>query len=199
MGVGLARLGARHLTLFDEDCFDRTNAPRQLAYAADLQQQKAYALARNLLPHMTNAGIIVSVPSMFAERALEGPEAFELLLVGVDNNRARFAASRFGLARGVPVVFAMLSSDGMRARAFLQLPGRACLSCVLPDLDADAHAPCAAASIASCFLAAAHALELAVAALSKSDVVPCWRETSLDGTTERTGTPPRMPTCPACG
>jgi hypothetical protein len=69
----------------------------------------------------------------------------------------------------------------------------------LPNLDPEEHAPCAAASIASCFLAASHAIELAVAALSSAAEIPIWRETSLDGTTERVGRPLRRPNCVLCG
>lgn len=199
IGLGLVRLGVRHLTLFDGDEFDRTNGPRQLMFPADLRRPKAHALAKNLIPHMTNAGEIISVATPYNESFRQDETRFDVLVVGVDNNRARLAASRLGLEQAIPVVFAMLSQDGLRARAFLQRPGLACLSCVLPDLDPESQAPCAAASIASCFLATAHALELVVMALSEISTVQTWRETSLDGTTERAGRPERRPACAACG
>lgn len=199
VGVGLARLGIKHLTIFDGDSFDRTNLCRQLAFGRDLQQRKAHALAGNLVPHMTNPGRIVSVGSMFGEAAVAGLGVIDLLLVGVDNNRARLAATKVGLAHGVPVLFAMLSTDGLRARVFLHRPGGACLSCVLPDLDAQSAAPCAAASIAGCFLAAGHAVELAVAALSLNHAIPNWTEVSLDGSTQRMASATRRASCSACG
>ena len=198
IGLGLARLGVRHLTIFDGDSFDRSNLARQLAFGGDLQQPKADALARNLVPHMTNRGQIASIGGMFDDKAAADLDALDLLIVGVDNNRARLMASQFALTRTVPAIFAMLSSDGLRARVLMQKPGGACLSCVLPDLDPDSRAPCAAASIASCFLAASHALELAVAGLSGHHEIPTWRESSLDGSTERIGSPHRHESCRAC-
>jgi molybdopterin/thiamine biosynthesis adenylyltransferase len=199
IGVGLARLGIKHLTIFDGDSYDRTNLSRQLAFGRDLQQQKAHVLATNLLPHMTNPGRIVSVGSMFGEALACRLDNINLFIVGVDNNRARFAAARVALARGIPVIFAMLATDGLRARILLQRPGGACLSCVLPDLDPESAAPCAAASIASCLLAVGQVLGLAVAALSANQTIPSWREVSLDGSTERIAWPRRRATCQLCG
>lgn len=196
IGVGLARLGIRRLTVFDGDRFDRSNAPRQLMYPGDLHQPKAVRLADNLRDHMTNAGRITAFPRKFAANDATG---LDLLIVGVDNNRTRLVAAQEALSREIPAVFCMLSSDGLRAQVFLQTPGAACLSCVLPNLDPNSQAPCAAASLASCFLAASHTLQFAVAALSAFEAIPTWRETSLDGTTERASRPARRADCHVCG
>ena len=196
IGLGLARMGVRRLTLFDPDTFDRTNAPRQLMGPQDLGQPKATALATNLLPHMTNAGSVraVAAPAEDADAVLGGVTA---LVVGVDNNRARLSMASMGLRLGIPVVFAMLSRDGLRAQAFLQRPGGPCVSCVLPNLDPDLAAPCAAASIASCFLIAGHAVHLVVTALSGT-ACPEWREASLDGSRDFVGHPVRRLGCGVC-
>lgn len=197
IGLGLARMGVRHLTLIDDDVFDRSNAARQLAFPKDLQRPKATALAKNLVSHMTNAGILISVEDRFGAKVEYG--VFDVLVVGVDNNATRLAVGRKGLVDAVPVVFAMLSLDGLRSQVFLQRPGAACLSCVLPDIDPDVQAPCAAASIASCFLAAAQVLHLVVAATSARLTAPTWREVSLDGSRTMMATPPRRPLCAVCG
>jgi hypothetical protein len=118
--------------------------------------------------------------------------------VGVDNNRTRLEAARWGREHVVPVIFSMLSRDGLRTQAFLQEPHGACLLCVLPNLDPDSAAPCAAASIASCYLAAAHAVELTVATVMRTARCPTWRETSLDGSTERVGRPGPRQNCSLC-
>lgn len=198
IALGLARTGVRELTLIDPDRFDRTNAPRQLVYSADLGQPKAHAVTRNVIAHMTNAGRVRGLA-----RALDKvPDSLEpsvsAIVVGVDNNGARLAASSIGLRRRIPVIFAMLSRDGLRAQIFLQRPGGPCLSCVLPNLDAESSAPCAAASIASCGLAAAHAVNLVTAGVMGIASAPIWRETSLDGSTERASSPDRRAGCQYC-
>lgn len=195
IALGLARLGVGHLTLLDPDSFDRTNSPRQLMFAGDLGKAKSHALAKNIVPHMTYAGII-DTAAMLAEDPLPlvGVDA---VVVGVDANDARFVCSRFGLQNGVPIIFSMLSRDGLRAQVFLQRVGGPCLSCVLPNLDPDVQAPCTAASIASCLLAASHAIQMCASALMGARV-PIWRETSLDGSTERALSPVLRQGCALC-
>lgn len=198
IGLGLARMGARTLTFVDPDRFDRSNAPRQFMFVDDLGEPKARALARNVLPHMTNAGTARSLNCSFDVALAELTGHVTALAVGVDNNAVRLAAAKFGIDQQCPVVFVMLSRDGERAQVFLQQPSGPCLRCVLPNIDPEAAAPCAAASIASCGLAAAHAVDLLVSSIMESSSTPTWRETSLDGTTERALSPPRNPRCRHC-
>lgn len=193
----LARAGVSRLTLIDPDFFDRSNAPRQLMYGGDIGEPKAHALAKNVVPHMTSAGSVIGVCLTFDEAFGHLSSAPDVLVVGVDNNAARSGASTWGLRYRVPVIFAMLSLDGLRTQVFCQRPAGACLACVLPNSDPSAYAPCAAASSASCQLAAAHAVHMTITTLSGS-TVPAWRETSLDGSTERHGSPSRRRDCPVC-
>jgi molybdopterin/thiamine biosynthesis adenylyltransferase len=199
IALGLARMGVRELTLVDPDRFDRTNAPRQLVCSGDLGQPKAHAVARNVLIHMTNLGRVRGLALSLDEASNRLDPSVSGIVVGVDNNGARLAASSLGLRRQIPVVFTMLSRDGLRAQIFLQRLGGPCLSCVLPNLDAESSAPCAAASIASCGLAAAHAVHLVAAGVMGLASVPTWRETSLDGSTERASNPNRRLGCQQCG
>lgn len=198
IALGLARSGVRRLTIIDPDRYDRTNVPRQLAFPGDLGAPKAHALARNIAPHLTNAGVVRAIAASYS-RDLTGELAdVSVLIVSIDNNVGRLDASRWGVANQRPVVFAMLSMDGLRAQVFLQEPTGPCLNCMLPDLDPHSLAPCAAVSIASCYVAAGHALQAAVSVLSHGHV-PAWRETSLDGSTERASRPSRRPGCWLCG
>jgi len=197
IAVAAARMGFRRLTLIDADRFDRSNAPRQMMFGGDIGQPKPHALARNLVPHMTNAGTITAIALPFPDALDQLTELPTVLVVGVDNNRARLAASKWGLTNSIPVVFAMLSLDGLRAQMFLQEPGGPCLSCVLPNLDPDSHLPCAAAAITSCMMAAAYAAAAIVAAVS-GDTVPRWREASLDGSSDRSAHPPLRRGCHSC-
>ena len=199
IALGLARMGVRELTLVDPDHFDRTNAPRQLVFSGDLGQPKAHAVARNVLTHMTNPGRVRGLACALDEASDLMAPSVSGIVVGVDNNGARLTASILGLRRQIPVVFSMLSRDGLRSQIFLQRLGGPCLSCVLPNLDAESWAPCAAASIASCGLAAAHAVHLVVAGVMGMASVSIWRETSLDGSTERASSPGRRLGCQQCG
>ncbi len=194
-----ARMGIRRMTIMDADCFDRTNAPRQMMLASDIGRPKAHALANNLVPHMTNTGTITAVALSFHEALNHIKEPPTVMVVGVDNNSSRLAASKWGLEQGVPVVFAMLSTDGLRAQVFLQEPGGPCLSCVLPNLEVNSNAPCAAAAVTSCMLAAAHATTAVAAVVMGGLAPPRWREVSLDGSTERLGNPSVRTGCTACG
>jgi molybdopterin/thiamine biosynthesis adenylyltransferase len=199
IALGLARMGVRELTLVDPDRFDRTNSPRQLVYSADLGQPKAHAVARNVLNHMTNPGRVRGLAFALNKASDRLDSSVAGIVVGVDNNAARLGASAWALSRGIPAVFAMLSRDGLRAHIFLQRHGGPCLSCVLPNLDLESSAPCAAASIASCSLAAGHAVHLIAAAVMGDVSAPLWRETSLDGSTEHASSPGRRPGCRHCG
>lgn len=198
IAVALARMGIGHLTLVDPDVFDRTNVPRQLAFPNDISQSKAYCLARNIVSHMTTAGWVDAVAADSDEALASIRSCPDAIVVGVDNNAARLASSTWARCHRVSAVFVMLSRDGLRVQALRQTPDGACLRCLLPNLDPDVAAPCAAASIAGCFLASAHAVEMVVATLMAQTGIPTWRETSLDGTTERVGTPIRRASC-SCG
>jgi adenylyltransferase/sulfurtransferase len=197
--MALARMGVRRLTLVDPDHFDRTNAPRQLMVPDDLGQPKAHALARHVAGHMLNAGSVTSIARGFPEALALIREAPSALIAGVDNNQARLAVAQYARQHAVPSVFAMLSTDGLRAQALLQHPGGPCLSCLLPNLDPEQAAPCAAASMPSCLLIGAHAVFMLTSWIMGMTNMPTWREASLDGTTERVGHPRRQLECPNCG
>jgi adenylyltransferase/sulfurtransferase len=199
VALGLARAGVRRLTLVDPDLFDRTNAPRQLMEAQDLGCSKAHSLARNVLPHMTNRGTIVSIARAWGDALPLLSKPVDVLTVGLDNNAARLATANYARKIGIPAVFSMLSLDGLRTQVFRQDPAGPCLLCVLPNLSSEGAAPCAAANIASCLLAASHALMMTLAALDSRPGVPTWRESSLDGSTERFGYPSPRAGCRLCG
>lgn len=197
IALGLVRMGIKRMTLFDGDRFDRTNVPRQLMCGGDAGKFKAHALASHLAMHATNPAEIVGTAEPFREASMRyGP--FDCLVVGVDNNRARLVASRLGIEHRMPVVFGMLSLDGLRAQVFLQRVDGPSLSRVLPNLEEAKSARCAAAAIASCFLVAAHAVELVANALMGIERAPIWRESSLDGSREARAFPSKQTRCVQC-
>ena len=203
--LGLVRSGVRSITIVDHDLADRTNMPRQLYFADDLGQPKAIRLARNLVGHAMAGAQLTGIAMRFERAAEEFALPADLLVVGVDNNACRLYCAREARVRRIPAVFTMLSRDGMRCQSFLQGPNLedACLWCALPNLDPDSAAPCAAAIISSCFLAAAFAIFFAHRALMgrPAGIEPFnWREADLlDIAPHRVGMVSRRQDCAVCG
>jgi len=205
VALGLARSGARSITIVDEDPVDRTNLPRQLFFAEDLGQPKGICLARNLSCHATNVAKLTGIALRFEQASEQFALPADVLVVGVDNNACRLSCARFARQRRIPAVFAMLSRDGMRCQSFLQGPDPedACLWCALPNLDPESSAPCAAAIISSCLMSAAFTLFFVHRALmgwpSNAERFN-WREGDLLGMApDRVGMVSRRPDCPVCG
>ena len=202
--VGLGRTGVRNFTFTDHDLFDRTNGSRQLMFSEDIRQPKAFALARNIAPHMVAGGNITAIHLPFADAIDRYLVPADLLIVLVDNNRCRFDAVQLGRKRRIPVVFSMLSMDSMRVNTFLQGPADtdACLWCALPNLDVQASTPCASAMIAGCLASAAHVIFFAHRALMgwPSSVKEFnWRATDLTGgAPEEIGKVARREDCAVC-
>jgi molybdopterin/thiamine biosynthesis adenylyltransferase len=203
--LALVRSGARWLTIMDDDVAERSNASRQLYFAADLGHHKSMRLIRNLAGHMVAGGLLCGIVMRFEQAAQEFALPADVLLVGVDNNSTRLFAVREARRRQIPAVFTMLSPDGMRCQCFLQGPNPEdpCLWCALPNLDPDTAAPCAAAVISSCFLAAAFATFFCHRALMgwPAGVEPYnWREDDLLGASPpQVGRVRKRPDCAVCG
>lgn len=203
--VALARSGVSSLTIIDHDLADRTNASRQLYFADDMGQPKAFRLTRNLQGHAVAGAQLMGIALRFEQAVKEFPLPADLLVVGVDNNACRLFAAREARARRIPAVFTMLSRDGMRCQCFLQgpNPGEPCLWCALPNLDPGKAAPCAAAVVTSCFLASAFTVFFAHRALMgwPKGMKPFnWREADLLGAApDQVGRVPKRRNCVVCG
>jgi molybdopterin/thiamine biosynthesis adenylyltransferase len=204
IALGLARSGARSLVVLDPDLVERSNLTRQLFFSGDLGRPKATSLVRNLVPHaveQTNfTGLSTSLEDAVKQYALPA----DILVVGIDRNDGRLAATRLARQRGIPAVFAMLSRNGMRCHIFLQGSEQqsACLWCALPNLDPQSASPCAAAIIHGCYLVAALALFFVHRALMgwPAGVEPFnWREVDLLGINpDKAGFIQRRARCPVC-
>jgi molybdopterin/thiamine biosynthesis adenylyltransferase len=203
--VALARSGVRSLTIADHDLVERSNCSRQVFFAADLGKFKALQLVRNLAGHLVAGGKLTGIAMRFEQAVKEFALPADLLVVGVDNNACRLFAVHEARRRRIPAVFTMLSLDAMRCQCFLQGPNPddPCLWCCLPNLDPDNAAPCAAAVISSCFLAAAFTTFFCHRALMgwPEGVEPFnWREDDLLGVSPaRIGRVRKRPDCPVCG
>lgn len=202
-GAGLARSGARSITVIDHDRVDRTNLSRQFFGIEDLGQLKGMALARNLAAQAAEGSSVTGIGMRF-EDALEAyPLPADIFVAGVDNNECRLQVVNEARRRGIPAVFTMLSRDGMRCQSFLQnaSPLEPCLWCALPNLDPRNIMWCASAIISSCYLASAYTVFFTHRALMGWGNLPPfnWREADLTGTTpERKGMIKRRDYCPVC-
>ena len=102
----LARKGVGAITILDHDEVEITNLNRQRFYLGDLDENKAIALARNLLPECTFATRITGVASSIEKAIGIGIDLqCNVAICGVDNNSARVAAARHFRSKGIPVIF----------------------------------------------------------------------------------------------
>lgn len=202
-GVGLARSGAKFLTVADHDLVERTNLTRQFFSKDDLGQPKGIRLAENLAGQAVGGATITGVGLAFKDAIERYSLPADIFVVGVDNNACRLQAVREARRRHIPAVFTMLSRDGMRCQAFLQSvsPLEPCLWCALPNLDPERILPCASAIISSCFMASALTIFFVHRALMGwGKLEPFnWREADLSGMTpDRTGVIQKRNDCPVC-
>lgn len=138
-----ARKGVGHITLVDDDLIEPSNLNRQRFYPKDIGENKAVALARNLVSECTAATRIEGHPFRFQEAVARGLDlSCDVAICGVDNNPARVAASRYLRTMGKPVIFAAVSRDADHGYVFVQEPSGACLACLFPDIANDDHYPC---------------------------------------------------------
>lgn len=202
-GIGLARSGAKFLTVIDHDRTDRTNLARQFFFKDDLGQPKGIRLAKNLTDQAVGGATLTGIGLPFEEAIEEFPLPADILVVGVDNNACRLKAVQEARRRHIPAVFTMLSRDGMRCQTFLQgaSPLEPCLWCALPNLAPEKIMPCASAIISSCFMASAFTVFFVHRALMGWDKIEPfnWREADLSGMTfDRTGVIQKRKDCLVC-
>jgi molybdopterin/thiamine biosynthesis adenylyltransferase len=139
----LVRKGIGRITLLDNDVVEASNLNRQRFYIKDIGQNKAIALAGNLLPECIVETEIQCIPLRLEETiAREVDLSCDVAICGVDNNPARVAASRFFGTKKIPVIFAAVSRDGDHGYVFVQEAEGACIGCLFPDMADDDRYPC---------------------------------------------------------
>ena len=138
----LVRKGIGKITLLDDDVVEPSNLNRQRFYIKDIGENKAMALARNLVPECIVATQIRGYPFRLEEAIAHPCLACDLAICGVDNNPARVAASWFFRERNIPVIFTAVSRDGDHGYVFVQDKEGSCIACMFPDMVNDDRFPC---------------------------------------------------------
>jgi molybdopterin/thiamine biosynthesis adenylyltransferase len=139
----LVRKGIGRITLLDDDIVETSNLNRQRFYIEDVGENKALALARNLLSECIVETEIQGIPLRLEEAMARNIDlSCDVAVCGVDNNPARVAASRYYRAGRVPVIFAAVSRDGDHGFVFVQEKVGPCIGCLFPDMADDDRYPC---------------------------------------------------------
>jgi molybdopterin/thiamine biosynthesis adenylyltransferase len=139
----LLRKGIGCITLLDDDVVEESNLNRQRFYIKDVGQNKALALAANLVPECIVETEIQGIPLRLEEAVARDIDlSCDVAICGVDNNPARLAASRYFRGLGIPVIFTAVSINGDHGYVFVQEKDGPCLGCLFPDIVNDDRYPC---------------------------------------------------------
>jgi molybdopterin/thiamine biosynthesis adenylyltransferase len=139
----VVRKGIGRITLLDNDVVEANNLNRQRFYIKDIGQNKAIALAANLLPECIIETEIRGIPMRLEEAIARGVDlSCDVAICGVDNNPARVAAARYFRTKKTPVVFAAVSRNGDHGYVFVQEVEGSCIGCLFPDMADDDRYPC---------------------------------------------------------
>jgi molybdopterin/thiamine biosynthesis adenylyltransferase len=139
----LVRKGIGRITLLDDDIVEESNLNRQRFYIKDIGQNKAVALAGNLVPECIVETEIEGIPFRLEEAIASDIDlSCDVAICGVDNNPARVAASRHFRGLGVPVIFTAVSIDGDHGYVFVQDKDGPCIGCLFPEMVNDDRYPC---------------------------------------------------------
>lgn len=138
----LVRKGIGKITLLDDDIVEPSNLNRQRFYIKDIGENKAVALARNLIPECIVATQIRGYPFPLEEVIAHPCLKCDVAICGVDNNPARVLASWYFRAKNIPVIFTAVSRDGDHGYVFVQDKDGPCIACMFPDMVNDDRFPC---------------------------------------------------------
>jgi molybdopterin-synthase adenylyltransferase len=143
VALTLIRKGPERVTFLDSDAVEASNLNRQRFYAADIGQNKAVALAQNVLNECIAETEIHGVGIRLEEAIATGLDlSCDVAICGVDNNPARVVASRYFRSKNIPVIFAAVSRDGDHGYVFVQDTKGPCIACLFPDMTEDDRYPC---------------------------------------------------------
>jgi molybdopterin/thiamine biosynthesis adenylyltransferase len=143
IGEALVRKGVGTLVILDDDIVEPTNLNRQRFFARDLNKNKAFRLAKNLVPEGFCETLIQGYSLRLEEAIDKGVDLRgTLAIVGVDNNPARIAAARHFQRLAMPVIFTAVDEGASHGYVFVQEPGKTCFVCMFPKSFDDNTYPC---------------------------------------------------------
>jgi len=200
---GLVRKGVGMLTILDFDTVDLSNLSRQFFFPEDLGQPKAWALARNLVPHGAMGTRIIAHHLSFENALQAGVDLdCDAVISAVDDGETRVAIAQFALKRNIPALFGGASEAADFASLFVQERDGACFSCAFPAHEGLGRTPCPGSpAIKDLFKLLAGVTLYAVDSLFM-DRPRKWNLYGLcpsDPAATRGGTVKRRPDCPVCG
>jgi molybdopterin/thiamine biosynthesis adenylyltransferase len=138
----LVRKGIGRITLLDDDIVEPSNLNRQRIMQKDIGENKAIALALNLLSECIVATEIRACPFRLEEMLSDQCVACDVAICGVDNNPARVVASWSFRQRQTPEIFTAVSRDADHGYVFVQDKDGPCIACMFPDMVKDDRYPC---------------------------------------------------------
>ncbi|HEV2500206.1 MAG TPA: ThiF family adenylyltransferase [Terriglobia bacterium] len=144
----LARAGIGVLRIIDRDYVEESNLQRQILFdESDAAQRFPKAAAAERKLRQINSD--VSVEGLVEDAQphnIEGMVAgFDLILDGTDNFETRFLLNDIAVKLGIPWIYgAVVAAYGVTMTV---LPGRACLSCVMPRSPEGIHETCDTAGV----------------------------------------------------
>jgi molybdopterin/thiamine biosynthesis adenylyltransferase len=138
----LVRKGIGRITLLDDDIVEPSNLNRQRFYIKDIGENKAMALARNLVPECIVRTEIRAYPCRLEELISHPALACDVAICGVDNNPGRVLAARLFRQKRIPVIFTAVSRDMDHGYVFVQDAHGPCIGCLFPDMVNDDRYPC---------------------------------------------------------
>jgi molybdopterin/thiamine biosynthesis adenylyltransferase len=111
-----------------------SNLNRQRFYFKDIGDNKAYALAENLLVECVYSTVLTAYPLLLEQAIDDGLDLrCDVAICGVDNNPARIAASTYFRSLTIPVIFTAVSADADHGYVFVQESSDTCFGCLFPD------------------------------------------------------------------
>ncbi len=138
VGEGLVRKGVGILDIFDPDRVQLSNLNRQRFRKEDLYQNKALALARNLVAEATDSTLIAGHALSF-DQAVQGITlSGDVVVCGVDNNATRLNVSKHFYLTS-PVVFLGVDELADHGYVFVQEPRGPCFACLFPHALGDSQ------------------------------------------------------------
>ncbi|RMG88595.1 MAG: ThiF family adenylyltransferase, partial [Chloroflexi bacterium] len=106
----LAMSGIGHFTLIDPDILDAGNIVRHVADSRDVGRPKVEAVA-DLIRYRNNQAEVIAIAGKF-ESHLDALDGLDMVIVGLDNEPAKFAINEALLSRNIPAIYAGVYERG---------------------------------------------------------------------------------------